>query len=61
MPKIVIDDVIREMTEEEVKEYEAESQRIKAELANRKPTPEERIAQLEEALNMLLEGVTEDG
>lgn len=61
MPKIVIDGVIREMTEDEVKAYEVESERIKSELANRKPTPEERIAQLEEALTMLLEGVTEDG
>lgn len=60
--------VIRDMTEAEVKAYEADVQRVEAELANRPPTPQEQIAaqaqeiaDLKEALTMLLEGVTEDG
>lgn len=51
------DGVYRVMTPDEVAEYE----RMLSEMPNTALTPEERIAQLEEALNMLLEGVTEDG
>lgn len=53
-----------EMTAEEV----AEMERIKAEMPAPEPTPEERLAKLEEenqhlkeALNLLLTGVTVDG
>lgn len=60
--------VIRDMTEAEEKAYEADVQRIEADLAKRPPTPQEQIAaqaqeiaDLKEALTMLLEGVTEDG
>lgn len=68
MAKIIVDGVIRDMTEDEEKAYEADVQRIEAELAKRPPTPQEQIAaqaqeiaDLKEALTMLLEGVTEDG
>nr|DAI25507.1 MAG TPA: pepsin inhibitor [Caudoviricetes sp.] len=47
--------IIRDMTAEEI----AELERLAAELPAPEPTPEERIAALEEALNMLLSGVTE--
>lgn len=53
--KIDINGVIRDMTEEELKEY---NEAVSAE--NHEATPmEERIAELEEALAMLLSGVTE--
>ena len=51
MAKIIENGKLREMTQEELEK--ASSYRPSA------PTPEERIAQLEEALTMLLEGVTE--
>ena len=44
-----------DMTAEEITELE----RLAAEQLTPEPTPEERIAVLEEALNMLLSGVTE--
>ena len=44
-----------DMTVEEIAEIEA----LAAEQPTPEPTPEERIATLEEALNMLLSGVTE--
>lgn len=44
-----------DMTAEEIAELEA----LAAEQPTPEPTPEERIAVLEEALNMLLSGVTE--
>ena len=44
-----------DMTAEEIAELEA----LAAEQPTREPTAEERIAVLEEALNMLLSGVTE--
>ena len=44
-----------DMTTEEI----AEIERLAAEQPAPEPTPEERIAVLEEALNMLLSGVTE--
>ena len=44
-----------DMTAEEI----AELERLAAELPAPEPTAEERIATLEEALNMLLSGVTE--
>ena len=44
-----------DMTAEEI----AELERLAAEQPTPEPTPEERIATLEEALNMLLSGVTE--
>lgn len=64
MPKININGITREMTAEEVAEFE----RMQAEMPAPEPTPEERLAALEaenvhlkEALEMLLAGVTEDG
>ena len=64
MPKININGVTRDMTPEELAEYE----RMAAEMSDPEPTPEERIAKLEadnahlkEALEMLLNGVVEDG
>lgn len=63
MSKINDNGVIREMTEEEVAEYE----RKEASVPPPDPTHEERLAKLEEenqhlkeALNLLLMGVTED-
>ena len=44
-----------DMTAEEI----AELERLAAEQPTPEPTPEERIATLEEALNMLLSGATE--
>lgn len=68
MLKIFVDGIEREMAAEEAANYEANVQRIEAELAKRPPTPQEQIAaqaqeiaDLKEALTMLLEGVTEDG
>ena len=53
--KICENGIIRDMTAEEISELEA----LAAEQSTPEPTPEERIAVLEEALNMLLSGVTE--
>jgi hypothetical protein len=53
--KICENGIIRDMTAEEIAELEA----LAAEQPTPEPTPEERIATLEEALNMLLSGVTE--
>lgn len=47
--------VYREATPEEAAEFD----RQRAELPEPQPTPEERIAELEAALDMLLKGVTE--
>ncbi len=55
MPKININGITREMTAEEI----AEMERMAAEMPKPEPTPEERIAELEEAIAMLLSGVTE--
>lgn len=55
MPKININGVTREMTPDEI----AEMERMAAENQPPEPTPEERIAQLEEALALLLSGVVE--
>ena len=64
MPKIYINGVTREMTAEEI----AEMERMQEELPPAEPSMEEKlaaqaqeIADLKEALTMLLEGVTEDG
>lgn len=64
MPKIYINGVTREMTAEEI----AEMERMQAELPQPEPSTEEKIAaqaqeiaDLKEALTMLLEGVTDDG
>lgn len=46
MPKININGVTREMTAEEIAEFE----RMAAEMPQPEPTPEERIAALEEEL-----------
>lgn len=46
MPKININGVIREMTAEEI----AEMERMAAEMPKPEPTPEERLAALEEEL-----------
>ena len=53
--KICENGIIRDMTVEEI----AEIERLAAEQPAPEPTAEERIAVLEEALNMLLSGVTE--
>ena len=53
--KICENGIIRDMTAEEIEELEA----LAAEQPAPEPTPEERIATLEEALHMLLSGVTE--
>ena len=47
--------IYRDMTPEEI----AEMEKLAAEMPTPEPTAEERIATLEEALNMLLSGVTE--
>ena len=46
MPKINIDGVTREMTAEEITEHEC----MAAEIPSTEPTPEERLAALEEEL-----------
>lgn len=53
--KIYENGIYRDMTAEEIAQLEA----LAAETPAPEPTPEERIATLEEALNMLLSGVTE--
>ena len=53
--KICENGIIRDMTAEEI----AELEQLAAEQPAPEPTPEERIAALEEALNLLLSGVTE--
>lgn len=53
--KICENGIIREMTAEEI----AELERLAAELPAPEPTAEERIAALEEALDLLLSGATE--
>ena len=53
--KICENGIIRDMTAEEIAQLEA----LAAEQPAPEPTPEEIIAVLEEALNMLLSGVTE--
>lgn len=64
MPKININGVTREMTAEEI----AEMERMQEELPPAEPSMAQKlaaqaqeIADLKEALNMLLEGVTDDG
>lgn len=63
MPKININGITREMTPEEI----AEMERLSAEMPKPEMTAEEmirqqaqEIADLKEALNLLLSGVTED-
>ncbi len=53
--KICENGIIRDMTAEEI----AELEKLAAEQPAPEPTAEERIAVLEEALNMLLLGATE--
>ena len=53
--KININGITREMTPEEIAEHE----RMIAEMPIPEPSPEERIAQLEQALSLLLSGATE--
>ena len=53
--KICENGIIRDMTAEEIAEFE----QLAAEQPAPEPTPEERIAVLEEALNLLLAGPTE--
>ena len=55
MYKINDNGVTREMTAEEIAEFE----KAVAEMPVPEPTQEERIAELEEALALLLSGVTE--
>jgi hypothetical protein len=55
MPKININGITREMTEEEITEME----RRNAELQQSQPSLEDQIAELQEALDLLLSGVTE--
>lgn len=54
--KICENGIIRDMTAEEIAQLEA----LAAEQPAPEPTPEERIATLEEALNMLLSGQRND-
>ena len=53
--KICENGIYRDMTAEEI----AELEKLAAEQPAPEPTPEERIAVLEEALSMLLSGATE--
>ena len=53
--KICENGIIRDMTAEEI----AQLEQLAADQPAPEPTQEERIAVLEEALNMLLSGVTE--
>lgn len=53
--KIRENDIIREMTTEEI----AQLEQLAADQPAPEPTAEERIAALEEALNLLLSGATE--
>ena len=53
--KICENGIIRDMTAKEIAELEA----LAAEQLTPEPTAEERITTLEEALNLLLSGVTE--
>lgn len=53
--RININGIVRDMVPEEIAEYE----RMAAEFPVPEPTPEERIRDLEEALDLLLSGVTE--
>ena len=53
--KICENGIIRDMTAEEI----AQLEQLAAEQPASEPTAEERIAVLEEALNLLLSGVTE--
>jgi hypothetical protein len=57
MPKIDDNGIVRDMTAEEI----AEMERVIAEIENRhNPAPvEDQIAELQEALDLLLSGVTE--
>lgn len=55
MHKININGITREMTPEEIAEYE----RMAAEFPPPEPTDSERIRDLEEALALILSGVTE--
>ena len=57
-PMINDNGVTREMDETEYAEYLAEMERL-TEMPPPKPTPEERLAEIEEALELLLSGVTE--
>lgn len=64
MPKININGVTREMTAEEIAKWE----HLQSEMPAPEPSAEERIAaqeqeiaDLKEALELLLSGVTEDG
>ena len=54
MPKLMYNGVVREMTADEI----AEMERMAAELPQPDPTPEERIADLEKALALLLSEVS---
>lgn len=53
--KINVNGITREATPDEIAEFEA----MLPETPTPMPTPEERIAELEEAMEMLLSGVTE--
>lgn len=64
MPKIYIDGVLREATQEEIEWFAS----TEAKMPAPEPSAEEHVAQLErevadlkEALEMLLSGVTDDG
>ena len=55
MPKININGITREMTAEEI----AEMERNDAEIHQQSVSPEDQVAELREALELLLSGVTE--
>lgn len=54
MPKICINGIVRDMTPEEIAEFERQA----AEFSEQPQTAEQRIAELEEALELLIGGVT---
>jgi hypothetical protein len=59
MPKININGITREMTQAEEAAYIAEYERMAAEITPQPEPIEDRLAELEAALNLLLSGETE--
>ena len=57
--KVIEKFVVREATPEEIAEMNARRKQAEAEMPEPEPTTEERIAELEAALELLLSGVTE--
>ncbi len=57
--KVCVNGKIRDMSQDEIAQIEASRKQAEAEMPKSEPTPEERIAELEAALELLLSGVTE--